>query len=327
MFKLSTISNWGLNTTSCFTTLLIISFHTNWNVPHHILSATTLSSIDESTWVDPSLSPTFHSEIFPFLKRKNADTSAHVIHNMMIISRIFLFFLILRLSQLIKIFAYFLTKYIVQNVIYKSIFYFIDAIMSNWLWYIILLIYIAITFRSVLMWMDKMAKLIIGNYLAWITCYAFGNLINQWVLWLLTSPSSEFIWISYAKLASFLSAGQLTFVLLLFVGLIRLIHACWRIQVTFWSRASTEKLYFIILIPITVLSFVIGPYIALQANWIQAISFIETSLIGTFGFMYQFIHHLPFWMLINGLVFIIISSHIDFKISLSAKATKLPEWM
>ena len=195
----------------------------------------------------------------------------------------------------------------------------------DWIWYIILAWYIAITFRAVLMWIDKMAKVIIRNYLAWITCFAFWNLIHQRVNRLMSSPDSIFIWISYSKYASFLSAWQLTFVLLLFAWLIWLIYTCWRIQVSFSTHASTEKLYFVILIPITVLSFIIGPYITLTANGIQAIWFIESSLSKTFWFLVNFINHLPFWMFINWIVFIIISSHINFKISLSAKATKMPD--
>ncbi len=197
--------------------------------------------------------------------------------------------------------------------------------MMDWIWYIILAWYIAITFWAVLMWIDKMAKVIIWNYLAWITCFAFWNLIHQRVNRLMSSPDSIFIWISYSKYASFLSAWQLTFVLLLFAWLIWLIYTCWRIQVSFSTHASTEKLYFVILIPITVLSFIIGPYIALTANGIQAIWFIENSLSKTFWFLVNFINHLPFWMFINWIIFIIISSHINFKISLSAKATKMPD--
>lgn len=195
----------------------------------------------------------------------------------------------------------------------------------DWIWYIIIAWYIAITFWSVLMWIDKMAKVIIWNYLAWITCFAFWNLIYQRTNRLMTSPDSLFIWISYAKLSKFLSAWQLTFVLLLFFWLIRLIYACWRIQVSFSSRSSTEKLYFVILIPLTVLSFIIGPYIALKADWIQVLGAIESTLTKTFWFLIDFINHIPFWMFITWITFIIISSQIKFKISLSAKATKLPD--
>ncbi len=196
----------------------------------------------------------------------------------------------------------------------------------DWIWYIIVAWYVAITFWAVLMWIDKMAKMIIWNYLAWITCYAFWNLIQQWISRLMLSPDSVFIWISYAKYASFLSSWQLTFVLLLFIWLIRLIYVGWRIQVSFGSSASTEKLYFILLVPITVLSFIIGPYIALRANWIQVLWDLERTLSSTFSFLTRFINHIPFWMFINWIVFIIISSKVKFKISLSAKATKLPEW-
>ena len=143
----------------------------------------------------------------------------------------------------------------------------------------------------------------------------------------MASPNTSFIWISYEKYASFLSAWQLTFVLLLFVGLIRLIYTCGKIQVSFSTRATTEKLYFIILIPITVLSFVVGQYIALKADGIQTLTFLQNTIIQTFWFLNSFIRHIPFWMFVNWIAFIIISSHINFKISVTAKATKLPEWI
>jgi len=195
------------------------------------------------------------------------------------------------------------------------------------IWYIIVIWYVAIIFWAILMGTDKMTKVVIGNYLTWITCFAFWNLINQWVNLLMSSPDLKFLWLSYAKFASFLSSGQLTFVLLLYILLIWLIYTCGKFQVSLTARSSTEKLYFIILIPITILSFIIWPYIALKADWIQTISSIENTLTHNFWFLANFINQLPFWMFINGIAFIIISSQINFKISLSAKATKLPEWV
>jgi hypothetical protein len=197
----------------------------------------------------------------------------------------------------------------------------------DWIWYIIIAWYIAITFWAILMWIDKMAKVIIWNYLAWITCFAFWNLIHQRINQLMASPDSVFIWISYSKFADFLSAWQLTFILLLFICLIWIIYACWRIQVSFSSHSSTEKLYFVILIPLTVFSFIIGPYIALKADWIRVLGAIESTLTKTFWFLVEFINHIPFWMFITWITFIIISSQIKFKISLSAKTTKLPDGM
>ena len=180
----------------------------------------------------------------------------------------------------------------------------------DWIWYIILAVYIAITFRAVLMWIYKKAKVIIWNYLAWITCYAFGNLIQRCVNWLNTTPDRVFIWLSYSQYANFLSAWQLTFILLMFILLIWIIYKFGRIQVSFGSNIATEKLYFIILIPITVISFIIWPYIALKADWIQVISILENTLTKNFWFLQSFIRNISFWMFINWLVFIIISSQI-----------------
>ena len=177
------------------------------------------------------------------------------------------------------------------------------------------------------MWIDKMTKLIIWNYITGITCFAFWNLINQCVNRFMNSPDSKFIWISYYKYADFLSDSQLLLILILFAGITRLIYSCGKFQVSYNTNSSTEKLFFIILIPITVLSFIIWPYIALQSDWIQVLNFIENTLSWTFWFLSDFIKHLPFRMFINWITFILLSSHINLKISLSSKATKLPEWL
>ena len=177
------------------------------------------------------------------------------------------------------------------------------------------------------MWIDKMAKIIIWNYLVGITCYAFWNLIQQCVNWLNSTPDKVFIWLSYSQYANFLSAWQLTFILLMFILLIWIIYKFGRIQVSFSTNVATEKLYFILLIPITVISFIIWPYIALKANWIQIINTLENTLIKNFWFLYSFISNISFRMFITWLIFIIISSQIKFKISVSTKATKLPNWI
>lgn len=205
--------------------------------------------------------------------------------------------------------------------------------MTNRVGYLILLIYIALTFWAIMMWIDKMSKVIIGNYLVWITCFAFWNLINQWVNLLKNNPDAKFLGISYDSFWTFLWNAELILILLMFAWLIRLIYKCGRIQVSFGSNATTEKLYFIILIPITVLSFICGPYIALNADWLTTaewlpiIQYLEWGLRNSFWFLWNFMNYLPFWMFANWLAFIIISSHINFKISLTAKTTQIPEWL
>lgn len=199
--------------------------------------------------------------------------------------------------------------------------------MPNRIGYLILIIYIALTFWAVMMWIDKMSKVIIWSYLAWITCFSFGNLINQWVIWLSAHADSVFLWISYENLWKILWNSELILILLLFAWLVRLVYSCWRIQISFGSNTTTEKLYFIILIPITVLSLIAGPYVALMADGISILWELENWLRTTFWFLWSLVNHLPLRLFVNGIVFIIISSHINFKISLSAKATKLPEWL
>jgi hypothetical protein len=130
--------------------------------------------------------------------------------------------------------------------------------------------------------------------------------------------------ISYESFSHFLQNGQLTFILILFALLVALVYTSSTINVSTVENPQTEKLYYIFLIPLTLLSFLFSLSIALLGEGIQ-IDIIQTSLNNTFGFVTDFASNAPLWMFAQGILILLITSHIKIKFSLTKQTTILPD--
>ena len=91
------------------------------------------------------------------------------------------------------------------------------------------------------------------------------------------------------------------------------------------QHSSVEKLYYILLIPLTLLSFIFAVYIACMANGVQAMDTVTAGISGTFVLIGGFINNISLWMLVHGILVIVITSHIKIKFSFAMKTTVLPE--
>lgn len=191
--------------------------------------------------------------------------------------------------------------------------------------YAILLGVIAILIWAIIMGTEKMTRLIIGNYVIWGTCFAFGESIHYRVNQLATTPEANLLGISYQSLAHFLNMGQLTFVLVLFILLVVLVYTSSTIKVSSIQNPSTERLYYIALIPLTLLSFIFALSLAVMGEGIETMETIKQNVSGTFSFVGDFIQAMPLWMLAHGIVVLLISSHITIKLNFTKKTTHLPE--
>ncbi|GHV24432.1 hypothetical protein FACS1894176_00790 [Bacteroidia bacterium] len=119
--------------------------------------------------------------------------------------------------------------------------------------------------------------------------------------------------------------GQLTFVLVLFILLVVLVYTSSTIKVSTIQNPSTERLYYIALIPLTLLSFIFALSLAVMGEGIETMETIKQNVSGTFSFVGYFIQSLPLWMLAHGIVVLLISSHITIKLNFAKKTTHLPE--
>ncbi|MDR0606905.1 MAG: hypothetical protein LBG52_00805 [Candidatus Peribacteria bacterium] len=191
--------------------------------------------------------------------------------------------------------------------------------------YAILLGAIAILIWAVIMGTEKMVRLIIGNYIIGGTCYAFGESIHYRANQLANTPESSFLGINYQTLANVLHTGQLTFVLVLFIILTILVYTSSTIKVSTIQHPSAEKLYYIALIPLTLLSFIFALSLAVMGQGMETIAIIQQNVSVTFSFVREFIQTMPLRMFAHGVIVLLVSSHIRMQLSFSKKTTTLPE--
>lgn len=164
--------------------------------------------------------------------------------------------------------------------------------MTQRIGYIVLLACIGILIWAITMGTEKMIRLILTNYLIGSICFALGQCINLRANQLATTPDATFLRFSYQGLANFLHAGQLTFELIVFALLVIIVFTSSTISISMPLNPSTEKLYNVIFIPLTLVSFVFALYFALMADGIPTLEVIKTSTANTFPMIQSFIDNI-----------------------------------
>ncbi len=196
--------------------------------------------------------------------------------------------------------------------------------MTQRIGYIVLLACIGILIWAITMGTEKMIRLILTNYLIGSICFALGQCINLRANQLATTPDATFLRFSYQGLANFLHAGQLTFELIVFALLVIIVFTSSTISISMPLNPSTEKLYNVIFIPLTLVSFVFALYFALMADGIPTLEVIKTSTANTFPIIQSFIDNIFWWMFAHGFLVIMLTSTIKLKVSFAKKTTVLP---
>jgi hypothetical protein len=129
----------------------------------------------------------------------------------------------------------------------------------------------------------------------------------------------------YETLTHFLQSGQLTFILILFALLVALVYTSSTIEVGAVQNSQIEKLYYIIFIPLTLLSFIFALSIACMAQGVQTMEILQLSVSETFGFIGNFIEKMPIRMVVHGIVVLMLTSHIKLKFNFAKQSTTLPD--
>jgi len=197
--------------------------------------------------------------------------------------------------------------------------------MENWIGYLLLLGCIGIVIRAILMGTEKMIRLILGNYIIATICFAFGACINTRANQLAATPQLMFLKISYQSYANFLHQGQLTFTLLLFAILVTIVYTSSKINVSTMQGESSEKLYYILLIPLTLFSFIFALYVSLLGEGITTLQYLQNSVGSTFDLIQQFLNNIYVRMLAHGILIVVITSKISIKFKFSKQSTSLPD--
>lgn len=182
--------------------------------------------------------------------------------------------------------------------------------------YIIIVLIWALVILSVTIWLEKMIKIILGNYILSSICLAASQSINLLINYLNTDPWLRFFGIKNNALANFLLNWQTTIIMIMYAGLLWTIYKKSKISVNIPQDEILKKSLYIFFVPLTVISFILTIQIAI--TWISIFNInnaieIWNILIDNI-YLQIFIKNTPLWILLHWIATILITSELKIKI-------------
>ncbi len=162
---------------------------------------------------------------------------------------------------------------------------------------------------------DKMIRIILGNYILSSICLAASQSINLAVQSMSKTPELTFMGFSYDKVANFLNSGSMTIILILYVILLVIIYRTSKIRIVLPADEALKKMLQLIFVPLTVISMVLTLQIVIL--WMNRINITWISSIATAvtnnPYMFKFVSLTPVRILLHGIITIFVTS--EFKVS------------
>jgi len=179
---------------------------------------------------------------------------------------------------------------------------------------IVILVGVLVVF-SFTIGIEKMIKIILGNYILSSICLAAGQSISLLVETMKKTPELSFMGFSYDKIANFLNDGNMTIVLIIYIVLLFVIYKTSKIRIGLPNDEAIRKMLQLIFVPLTVISMILTLQIAiLGINGINIAAISNVAqMVANNTYMFQFVSLTPVWILLHGIVTILITS--EFKIS------------
>ncbi len=186
---------------------------------------------------------------------------------------------------------------------------------ENFITYGLLLFVGILAIVSFTIGIEKMIKVILGNYILSSICLAASQSITLAVQIMLKTPDLKFMGFTYDKIAKFLDNWSMTIILIAYIILLFIIYRSSKIRIALPGDEAIKKMLQILFVPLTVISMVLTLQIVILGMSginINSISGIASAVTNN-PYMYQFISLTPVWMLLHGIITILITS--EFKVS------------
>ncbi|AHB41787.1 hypothetical protein P148_SR1C00001G1007 [candidate division SR1 bacterium RAAC1_SR1_1] len=163
---------------------------------------------------------------------------------------------------------------------------------------------------------EKMIKVLLGNYILATLCLAANQSLDILIQFLITTPTLKILTFSYNDIATFITGGKTSIVLILYLILLFLMYQKSKIRITMPNDEILQKTFSLFLVPLTVISFILTlEIVILGMNSLNPAS-LETLARGFTSNYYiiQFIVLTPVWILLHGLATVLITSEIKMSI-------------
>ncbi len=161
---------------------------------------------------------------------------------------------------------------------------------------------------------EKMIKIILGNYILSSICLAASQSMSLAVEAMRKTPDLKLMGFSYDTIANFLNNGNMTIVLIVYLLLLVIIFRTSKIKISLPDDEAIKKMLLLLFVPLTVISMILTLQIAIlgiNGISITALSIIAKTVANN-PYMFQFVSLTPVRILLHGIVTILITS--EFKV-------------
>jgi len=169
---------------------------------------------------------------------------------------------------------------------------------------------------SFVMGIEKMIKIILGNYILTGICLAASQSLAIFVVFLSKTPEAKLLWISYDSLAKFFEYGQTTLILILYAILLVIIYLKSKISIQLPIDEAAQKGLYVLLVPMTVISIILTLQIAIMGIKVIDLQHLQTLSNGMTSWspLQQFFLLTPVRIFLHGIATIIITSELKISV-------------
>jgi hypothetical protein len=167
---------------------------------------------------------------------------------------------------------------------------------------------------SFMIGIDKMIRIILGNYILSSICLAASQSLKLASERMKKNPNLETLGIGNIKFANFLDNGSMTIIMILYVILLVIVYRTSKIKITLPNDEALKKMLQLIFVPLAIISMVLTLQIVLlgmNGITINTVGKIATTVANN-PYMFKFVSLTPVRILLHGLITIFITS--EFKV-------------
>lgn len=160
--------------------------------------------------------------------------------------------------------------------------------------------------------LEKMIKIILGNYILSSIARASSGAITLLINHIQANPDISFFGIGSTTLANFFTNGKTTIILILYIALIVLVYKKSKVYISLPMDEASKKMTQIIFVPLTVISIILTLQIALMGMDVtnmQNLSRLSETLSSN-PYIITYFSLTPVWILLHGIVTIFLTSEL-----------------
>jgi len=182
--------------------------------------------------------------------------------------------------------------------------------------YIFILLITILVILAFVIGNEKMIKVLLWNYILATLCLAANQSLDVLVQFLVRTPASKILSISYDNLANFVTSGKTSIVLILYLLLLFLMYQKSKIRITLPSDEILQKTFSLFLVPLTVISIILTlEIVVLGMNSLNPSSLeILARWFTNNYYIINFVVLTPVWVFLHWLATVLITSEIKMSI-------------